>query len=104
MPAMTNAYPYATHLNVLFNQLEKIELDSLFCFLLAGVLYAIGSILTLKALVHAPASIAAPIWSSQPMVSFILAKATLKGIEEVTFKDGLAAALVVAGVLVLRWG
>jgi mannose-6-phosphate isomerase-like protein (cupin superfamily) len=26
---MTNAYPYATHLNVLFNQLEKIELDPL---------------------------------------------------------------------------
>jgi uncharacterized membrane protein len=60
--------------------------------------------LTLKALVHAPASIVAPIWSSQPLVSFFLAKATLKGIEEVTVKDGIAAALVVVGVLVLRWG
>lgn len=82
----------------------KIPANSLLCFVSAGVLYAIGSILTLKALVHAPASIVAPIWSSQPLVSFFLAKATLKGIEEVTVKDGIAAALVVVGVLVLRWG
>ena len=27
-----------------------------------------------------------------------------KGIQEVTVRDGMAAALVVAGVLVLRWG
>ncbi len=60
--------------------------------------------MTLKALIHAPASIAAPIWSAQPIVSFFLAKATLKGIEDVTFKDGIAAVLVVLGVLVLRWG
>jgi uncharacterized membrane protein len=48
--------------------------------------------------------VVAPIWSAQPIVSFFLAKATLKGIEEVTLKDGVAAALVVVGVLVLRWG
>jgi drug/metabolite transporter (DMT)-like permease len=58
----------------------------------------------LKALVHAPASVVAPIWSAQPIVSFFLAKTTLRGIEEVTFRDGAAAALVVVGVLVLRWG
>jgi len=83
---------------------ERIAPQSLICFIAAGMLYAIGSIMTLKALVYAPASIAAPIWSAQPIVSFFLAKATLKGIEEVTFKDGIAAALVVLGVLVLRWG
>src|SRR5580765_438833 len=83
---------------------QKIPLSSLCCFVTAGFLYAIGSIFTLKALVHAPASVVAPIWSAQPIVSFFLAKATLKGIEEVTFKDGAAAALVVLGVLVLRWG
>jgi len=55
-------------------------------------------------LTYAPASVAAPIWSAQPIVSFFLAKATLQGIEEVTFKDGVAAVLVVLGVLVLRWG
>jgi drug/metabolite transporter (DMT)-like permease len=58
----------------------------------------------LKALVYAPASVVAPIWSAQPIVSFFLSKAMLQGIEVVTFRDGAAAALVVAGVLVLRWG
>jgi len=83
---------------------EKIPASSMGCFVSAGVLYAIGSIFTLKALVHAPASVVAPIWSSQPIISFFMAKATLKGIEEVTLKDGVAAALVVVGVLVLRLG
>ena len=83
---------------------ERIRTSSLVCFVSAGFLYAIGSIFTLKALVYAPASVVAPIWSAQPIVSFFLAKTTLKGIEEVTLKDGAAAALVVAGVLVLRWG
>jgi drug/metabolite transporter (DMT)-like permease len=67
-------------------------------------LYAIGSTFTFRALLHAPASIAAPIWSAQPIVSFFLVKLLLKGIEEVTYWDGIAAALVVAGVLVLRLG
>jgi len=83
---------------------QRIPINSLGCFVGAGFLYAIGSILTLKALVHAPASVVAPIWSAQPIVSFFLAKTTLKGIEEVTFRDGAAAALVVLGVLVLRLG
>jgi drug/metabolite transporter (DMT)-like permease len=83
---------------------QRIPMNSLACFVGAGFLYAIGSIFTLKALVHAPASVVAPIWSAQPIVSFFLAKATLKGIEEVTFKEGAAAALVVLGVLVLRLG
>lgn len=83
---------------------ERIPTSSLVCFVSAGFLYAIGSIFTLKALIYAPASVVAPIWSAQPIVSFFLAKTTLKGIEEVTLKDGAAAALVVAGVLVLRWG
>jgi drug/metabolite transporter (DMT)-like permease len=83
---------------------QRIPIQSLLCFVAAGFLYAIGSIFTLKALVHAPASVVAPIWSAQPIVSFLLAKTTLKGIEEVTFQDGAAAALVVVGVLVLRWG
>jgi drug/metabolite transporter (DMT)-like permease len=83
---------------------ERIPTNSLICFVSAGFLYAIGSMFTLKALVYAPASVVAPIWSAQPIVSFFLAKTTLKGIEEVSFRDGAAAALVVAGVLVLRWG
>jgi drug/metabolite transporter (DMT)-like permease len=83
---------------------QRIPINSLGCFVSAGFLYAIGSIFTLKALVHAPASVVAPIWSAQPIISFFLARTTLKGIEEVTFRDGAAAALVVLGVLVLRLG
>ena len=83
---------------------HRVPAGSLFCFIAAGVMQAVGSVLTLKALVYAPASVVAPIWNSQPIVSFFLAKATLKGIEVVTFRDGIAAALVVVGVLVLRWG
>ena len=53
---------------------------------------------------YAPASVVAPIWSAQPIVSFFLVKTTLKGIEEVSWRDGAAALLVVLGVMVLRWG
>lgn len=94
-----------------FGRLLKIELKqhalparSLACFVAAGACQGLGSILTLTALAHAPASVVAPIWSAQPVVSFFLSKAMLRGIEVVTLKDGAAAALVVAGVLVLRWG
>ena len=83
---------------------HRVPAGSLACFVTAGVMQAIGSVLTLKALVYAPASVVAPIWNTQPIVSFFLAKATLRGIEVVTFRDGIAAALVVVGVLVLRWG
>ena len=50
-----------------------------------------------------PASVVAPVWNTQPIISFFLARITLKGIEVVTFRDGIAAALVVIGVLVMRW-
>jgi transporter family protein len=83
---------------------QKVPADSWACFVGAGILYAIGSTFTFKALIYAPASVVAPIWSAQPIVSFLLVKALLKGIEEVTLNDGIAAALVVAGVLVLRMG
>jgi drug/metabolite transporter (DMT)-like permease len=68
-----------------------------------SVLQAIGSVFTLNALLYAPASVVAPIWNTQPIISFFLARITLKGIEVVTFRDGIAAALVVIGVLVMRW-
>ena len=82
----------------------KLPVSSLACFVGAGVLQGVGSILTLKALLYAPASVVAPIWNTQPIISFFLTKAMLQGIEVVTLRDGVAAALVVAGVLVLRWG
>ena len=83
---------------------HKLPVSSFVCFVAAGVLQGVGSILTLKALRYAPASVVAPIWNTQPIISFLLTKAMLQGIEVVTLRDGVAAALVVAGVLVLRWG
>ncbi|HMA79484.1 MAG TPA: DMT family transporter [Candidatus Binatia bacterium] len=83
---------------------HKLPVSSLACFVGAGVLQGVGSILTLKALLYAPASVVAPIWNTQPIISFFLTKVMLQGIEVVTLRDGVAAALVVAGVLVLRWG
>jgi drug/metabolite transporter (DMT)-like permease len=62
-----------------------------------------GSVFTLNALLYAPASVVAPIWNTQPIISFFLARVTLKGIEVVTFRDGIAALLVVTGILVMRW-
>jgi len=112
-PVLGALVMHATGLVLLlaFGSLLKIELKwhkvppgSLACFVAAGFLYAIGSTFTFRALQHAPASIAAPIWSAQPIVSFVLVKLVLRGIEEVSFWDGVAAALVVAGVLVLRLG
>jgi len=82
---------------------QRVPLPSFLCFACAGVLQAIGSIFTLNALLFAPASVVAPIWNTQPIISFFLARVTLKGIEVVTFRDGIAAALVVMGVLVMRW-
>ena len=82
---------------------QKVALPSFISFVLAGALQAIGSVFTLNALLYAPASVVAPIWNTQPIISFFLARVTLKGIEVVTLKDGIAAALVVIGILVMRW-
>jgi drug/metabolite transporter (DMT)-like permease len=82
---------------------QRVPLPSFLCFVFAGVLQAIGSVFTLNALLYAPASVVAPIWNTQPIISFFLARLALKGIEVVTFRDGIAAALVVMGVLVMRW-
>ena len=67
---------------------QRVPLPSFLCFASAGVLQAIGSIFTLNALLFAPASVVAPIWNTQPIISFFLARVTLKGIEVVTFRDG----------------
>src|SRR5215471_12825329 len=47
---------------------HKVPPASLASFVAAGFLYAIGSTFTFRALQYAPASIAAPIWSAQPIV------------------------------------
>jgi uncharacterized membrane protein len=82
-------------------KLERVPTRSLVFFILAGIVEATGSLLTFHALVYAPAVLVSPIWRFSPLVTFLLARFTLKGIEVVTVKDGAAATLIVGGILVL---
>lgn len=83
---------------------ERVPMRSLVFFILAGVTEALGSLLTFHALVYAPAVLVSPIWRISPLVTFLLARFTLRGIEVVTLRDGVAASVIVGGVLVLSQG
>jgi uncharacterized membrane protein len=65
---------------------------------------ALGSLFTFFALIHAPAVLVSPMWRISPLVTFSLVHFTLRGIEVVTLRDGLAAGLIVGGVFVLSQG
>jgi transporter family protein len=80
---------------------EKVPMRSLGFFVLAGVMEALGSLLTFYALIYAPAVLVSPIWRISPLVTFVLAHFTLKGIEVVTLRDGVAASIIVGGILLL---
>lgn len=83
---------------------ERVPTKSLVLFVLAGVTEALGSLFTFFALVYAPAVLVSPIWRISPLVTFGLAHFTLKGIEVVTLRDGVAASLIVGGIFVLSQG
>ncbi|MFQ5851053.1 MAG: EamA family transporter, partial [Candidatus Binatia bacterium] len=83
---------------------ERIPTKSLIFFVVAGITEALGSLCTFYALIYAPAVLVSPIWRISPLVTFILARFTLRGIEVVTARDGLAAAFIVGGILVLGYG
>lgn len=83
---------------------ERIPAKSLLFFTLAGITEALGSLFTFFALIYAPAVLVSPIWRISPLVTFILARFTLRGIEVVTLTDGVAAAFIVGGVFVLSQG
>jgi transporter family protein len=83
---------------------ERVPARSLVLFVVAGVTEAVGSLFTFYALIHAPTVIVSPVWRISPLVTFALARATLKGIEVVTLRDGVAAAFIVGGVFVLAQG
>jgi drug/metabolite transporter (DMT)-like permease len=53
---------------------------------------------------YGPAILVSPIWRIQPLVTYVLANFTLKGIEVVTMRDGVAALFIVGGVFVLSRG
>ncbi len=83
---------------------EPVPLKALGLYSLSGITEGIGSLLTFYALLYAPAVLVSPIWRISPLVTFALAHFTLKGIEVVTLRDGLAAGFIVGGVFVLSWG
>lgn len=83
---------------------EKIPLRSFVYFTLAGITEASGSLFTFYALIYAPAVLVSPLWRISPLVTFLLAHFTLRGIEVVTPRDGLAAAFIVGGIFVLSHG
>ncbi len=80
---------------------ERIPTQSLILFISAGITEALGSIFTFHSLIYAPAVVVSPIWRISPLIAFLLARFTLRGVEVVTLKDGIAATLIVSGVLVL---
>ena len=83
---------------------QRVPLRGLLFFSLSGVTEAVGSLCTFFALIYGPAALLSPIWRISPLVTFALARFTLKGIEVVTLRDGMAASLIVAGVIVLSRG
>lgn len=83
---------------------ERVPTKSLLYFTLGGTTEALGSLFTYYALTYAPAVLVSPIWRISPLVTFILARFTLRGIEVVTLRDGVAAIFIVAGVFVLSLG
>ena len=80
---------------------EPVPAKALVLCTLSGITEGLGSLFTFFALLYGPASLLSPIWRISPLVTFALAHFTLRGIEVVTARDGIAAALIVAGVFVL---
>jgi len=83
---------------------EGVPRQALLLCTLSGITEALGSLCTFYALIYGPAAVLSPMWRISPLVTFGLAHFTLKGIEVVTFRDGVAASLIVAGVFVLSRG
>lgn len=71
---------------------------------ISGITEGLGSLFTFFALIYGPAALLSPIWRISPLITFALARFTLRGIEIVTFRDGVAAMLIVVGVFVLSQG
>ncbi len=83
---------------------ERVPLKSAALFGISGIAEAMASLCTYKALLLASAVLVAPIWRISPLITFVLSRFTLRALESVTPRDGLAAVLIVAGVWVLAHG
>ena len=80
---------------------QPVPAKALILCTLSGITEGLGSLFTFYALVHGPAALLSPIWRISPLLTFALARFTLRGMEVVTLRDGVAAGLIVAGVFVL---
>ena len=80
---------------------ERVPQPALLLCTLSGITEALGSLCTYYALLYGPAAVLSPMWRVSPLVTFGLANFTLKGIEVVTLRDGVAASLIVAGMFAL---
>ncbi len=85
-------------------QWQRVPAKSLLYFSLSGVTEALGSLFTFYALLYGPIVLVSPLWRVSPLVTFVLARFTLRGIEVVTLRDGVAASFIVGGAFVLSWG
>jgi uncharacterized membrane protein len=83
---------------------ERVPAKALGLFATSGIIEALGSLFTFYALMYGPAALVSPIWRISPLVTFGLARFTLRGLEIVTLRDGVAATLIVLGVFVLSRG
>jgi uncharacterized membrane protein len=83
---------------------EPMPLKALGLITISSLTEALGSLFTFFALIHAPAVLVSPMWRISPLITFALVRFTLRGIEVVTLRDGLAAGLIVGGVFVLTRG
>jgi len=83
---------------------ERMPAKALMLLTLSGATEAFGSLFTFFALGYGPAALLSPIWRISPLITFALARFTLRGVEVVTFRDGVAAGLIVFGVFVLSHG
>lgn len=83
---------------------ERVPSRSAVLFGIAGVTEAIASLCTYKALLLAPAVLVAPIWRISPLITFMISHFSLRALESVTLRDGLAAVLIVVGVWILSQG
>jgi len=84
--------------------LGRIPARGLTLLALSGATEAFGSLFTFFALSYGPTALLSPIWRISPLITFALARFTLKGVEVVTLRDGVAAALIVFGVFILSRG
>ena len=83
---------------------QPVPAKGLILCTISGITEGLGSLFTFFALIYGPAALLSPIWRISPLVTFALAHFTLRGIEVVTFRDGVAATLIVVGVFVLSQG